>query len=208
MVIGLGVLAALGYALFRVLRWLLRLIVSPFRARPLAAGLGSEYEQMVRGTAKIVLPQQRRVRQPEKEARLPFPPRTQGDAAPETPAAQTTPTPQPRHAVEPKGMQRLKHTFLPAWLAMPLVFLGSVFLLFKPIGGSWTLYGSALFVAVAAALWTAKRYKLVVLHRSNRGTVLWVRWGSTAKQSIEPPSVSFNGTDLAASEVPTGVRHP
>ena len=195
----IAVVLFLGFLVW-ITRRVFRLIAWPFRAmrRPAPVGLGSEYEQMVRAQSKIVLPESRRTRQPEPERRLPFPPRSIPPVAATTAAPASVP-----HAPElepattaPSLWRRFLRILLPPWVSIPLVFLGVVFVFYKPTGASWDLYGAALLAAVVSAAWTKRYYRTTVLYRGERGVVVWIRWGKKMLQAddqtlppvAEPPT--------------------
>jgi hypothetical protein len=190
-----GLLLLIGIIVFA--RWLFRRVVRvitwPFRAmrQPAPTGLGGEYEQLVRSSPTIALPQERRTRKevPMPTQRLPFPPSTVM-ATPPTPAA----PPPPVEPSPPLGIERVKpwrrSHGMPAWVSIPLVWLGMVFVIFTPLGVDWFLYGLALFMAVLLGLWAKRRYRVTVLSRAERSVVMWIRWGKRGAEPETPPNIA------------------
>jgi hypothetical protein len=78
------------------------------------------------------------------------------------------------------ALRGLERTIAPLWLSIPLACLGVVFIIAKPLGFDWFMYGSALVIAAAAGLWAARRYEQTVLERSEQGVV--VRFRRRTKQ--------------------------
>ncbi len=93
---------------------------------------------------------------------------------------------------KPGRWQRIADFLIPSWLAVPLTFLGTVFLFFKPVGASWNLYGLAVGVAVFFAFVMRRRSRHLVLHREADGLLVWIARGRNARQA-EPPSVVIRG---------------
>jgi hypothetical protein len=59
--------------------------------------------------------------------------------------------------------RRLRRNLVPLWLGEPLFFLGAIFIVFKPLGALWFMYGAALAVAAFRGVWTAQHYEVTVL---------------------------------------------
>lgn len=103
--------------------------------------------------------------------------------------------------------QRLADTLIPTWLSVPLILLGSLFVVYKPAGASWILYGLALGVAVLGALRLRRRYHHFVLHREASGLLVWIARGQAAR-TAQPPAVTLRGRPLAYPEAPSGDDAP
>jgi hypothetical protein len=193
--------------LYFLIRFLVRLIKAPFRAarRPAPSGLGSEYEQLVSHSEKIVLPTPRRTREAEKpapEPRLPFPPRSSAASAAATPSATvSTVVPEPATAIAvpwppvgeapPQTRWWRRRLFVPGWVILPLAWLGIIYLI-SPLGWNWYGYGFALAVAVVIGVRRARRYCVTVLHRGQRDIVTWTHWrkrGEPEATEVDRPTV-------------------
>jgi hypothetical protein len=94
---------------------------------------------------------------------------------------------EPRDLRERLGaVRRLWKTkvMLPGWLAVPLIWLGALYVVATPLlGRDWYSYGFALLVALGIGLWVRSRYQVTVIERSERGIVIWIRWEKKAKVS-------------------------
>jgi hypothetical protein len=77
---------------------------------------------------------------------------------------------------------------IPVWVTFPLLWLGSFFVIYFPIGIDWYGYGYALLIAVVTGVWAKRRYRVTILHRENKGAVYWIRWGK-AQETETPPVV-------------------
>jgi zinc-ribbon domain len=81
-----------------------------------------------------------------------------------------------------------KRFLLPGWLVAPLALLG-LFYLVEPWRHDWYSYGFGLFSAAVIGVWVRSRYRVTVLHRTERGAVLWVRWSKKEEDVEEAPPV-------------------
>lgn len=216
LVVGFVLLAIILVLLFFLGRLAIRLVMWPFRARrPKAAGLGSEYEQMVQQASKVVLPTPRRTRAPELEPgrewerHLPFPPRPAPAPTVAEPAARTVPASvaavvaataptSPVAVAAPLAGRKVRwwrrKVVVPPWVLLPLAWLGAVYLI-SPVSRDWYLYGSAVAIAVVIGVRRARRYRVTVLHRGERDVVVWMRWRKKADAPETPPTVTFPSSE-------------
>ena len=82
--------------------------------------------------------------------------------------------------------RRLKRTLIPLWLGQPLLFLGIIFIVFKPLGADWAMYGIALALAAVDGLWVATRYEVTVLDRTDDELVVRKRRRRRARFEVGP----------------------
>src|SRR4051794_15330839 len=84
---------------------------------------------------------------------------------------------------------------IPLWVAIPLMFLGIVYVVFVPFGESWAGYGSAIFVALLSGAWAYSRYRVVVLAASESGAVHWTYRARRGEQPPPAPIVHWPVSD-------------
>jgi hypothetical protein len=186
LLITIGIIVGVVWLLWRLVTWPVRA-----RRRRSISGLGSDYEQMIR--------QQPRDRRAPSGRRDPFPPpggwqpppqptrvvmlppgyrqREPETHEPETEPVTAAVVAEPT-TPKPSTWDRLMRSpvRVPLWLGTPLVWLGVVFLISKPLGWtSWYAYGFALFAAVVTAVYVYLRFESKTLLRPGRSIVIWVR---------------------------------
>jgi len=83
--------------------------------------------------------------------------------------------------------RRLRRNLVPLWLGEPLFFLGAIFIVFKPLGALWFMYGAALAVAAFRGVWTAQHYEVTVLEWTPDALVVRKRRGTRALASFPGP---------------------
>jgi hypothetical protein len=203
LIVVLGIIGGIIWLLYRLVTWPAR----ARRRRRSGGGLGSDYEQMVR---------QDKRNQPRSGRSEPFPPPGGWQQPPPQPSRVVMPPPGYRqrepeaHEPEtepvtaavvaetttpkPSTWDRLRRSSvrIPPWLGTPLVWLGVVFLIAKPLGGtSWAVYGIALVVAAITAVYVYSRYESKTLLRSGKSIVIWFR------RKDDPASVVIEAREAA-----------
>jgi hypothetical protein len=193
LVVGVRVVIIALHLLWRLITW-------PFRAlRPKPpTGAGADYEAMIRQQPRLPVtvtggsdpphwppppdwqptpstpePAPSRVVLPPPGYRQKEPETHEPETEPVTAAVVAEPT-TPR----PSTWDRLMRSpvRIPLWLGTPLVWLGVVFLVFKPLGWtSWSAYGLALVAAAVTAVYVYLRYESKTLLRPGKSIVIWVR---------------------------------
>jgi hypothetical protein len=114
--------------------------------------------------------------------------------------AEPTPSQAPVSGTRPARWWR-RSLRIPPWISLPLLGEGAYFVVLYPFGIDWYQYGSSLVVAVAVGVWAKRRYRVSVLHRHERGVVLWLRWGKPEADPSQPvivPADSLVPTDTPA----------
>jgi hypothetical protein len=85
----------------------------------------------------------------------------------------------------------MRPVMLPYWIARALMFIGVWYLVLFPFRINWYGYALSIVVALAYGLWARRRWRIVVLEKSDRGVVYWVRRvkkGETEISEESPPS--------------------
>jgi hypothetical protein len=224
LLIGVAVLVGLVYLVFRLVTW-------PFRRRRSArpAGAGADYEAMIR--------QQRRQPPAMTSRPLPFPSHS-GDwpSDPETMAESRVVLPPPPYRLRepeaeplapsiaapefmppplpPSSWERLrqKTTLTPAWVVMPLSWLGLWFIVSKPLfGAGWLGYGVGLVVALGLGVRAKRNYHTKILWRAPRSVLVWQRWGKQDDSlplpvAVQAAAQAVAGTAAPESETPDAQR--
>lgn len=80
---------------------------------------------------------------------------------------------------------------IPAWLLVPLAWLGLLYVILTPIGRDWYMYGLGLLFAVGIGVRVRRRHRATVLYRSGRASLYWVRWLKKGEPDPEPPRLAL-----------------
>jgi hypothetical protein len=177
--VGLSALAVIAGALVWVQRRIVRLYRRMLRRPQLASPATNPEQQPVTPSETIVLPSPRRIRAVQAQASSPTQPRTVIGLTAAT-------------AVETPSAWWRRFVRIPAWVTVPFMWLGGVFVVWTPFGMGWFEYGSALFVAVVVGVLTARSfpYGIVMVRQGDRSAIAWIRWREQGNSQPETPLVT------------------
>jgi hypothetical protein len=174
--VGLSALAVIAVALVWVVRRIVRLYRRMLRRPQLASPATDPEQQRVTPPQTVVLPSPRRIRAEQAQASPPTQTKTMKIAL-------TAATP-----VEMSSARWRRFVRIPAWLTVPFMWLGGVFVTY-PFGIDWFVYGGALFLAVVLGVLTALSfpYSIVMLREGDQRGIAWVRWHEKGNSQPETP---------------------